>query len=75
MSRSRNPSRADWTAGRSSEINTVMMAITTNSSINVNPIGVTRVRLINAVLLNEDPLTIDDYQPVLDVSSDLHPFR
>jgi hypothetical protein len=30
-------SRTFWTAGRSSPIRTAMIAITTNSSINVNP--------------------------------------
>jgi hypothetical protein len=33
----RAASRADWTAGKSSAIKTAMMAITTNSSIRVNP--------------------------------------
>jgi len=33
----RAASRADWTAGRSSAIRTAMMAITTRSSISVNP--------------------------------------
>ena len=33
----RAASRADWTAGSNSAINTAMMAITTSNSINVNP--------------------------------------
>jgi hypothetical protein len=34
----RAASRADWTAGNSRAISTAMMAITTKSSINVNPL-------------------------------------
>ena len=33
----RAASRADWTAGSSSAISTAMIAITTSSSISVNP--------------------------------------
>src|SRR4051812_42616354 len=43
-------SRADWTAGSNSEINTAMIAMTTRSSIRVKP----RRRIMN-LLENEHP--------------------
>ena len=47
----RAASRADWTAGKSKAMRTAMMAMTTRSSIRVNPGKVRRRGLV----MDEDP--------------------
>jgi hypothetical protein len=57
----RAASRACWTAGKSNAINTPMMAMTTSSSINVNPAVLRREWTMWEKLRVEKEVFVDQY--------------